>query len=106
MRKTEIIARLEAWADRQKALMAAYEAHRAQTGAMPDCPMWAPVFDAWMAYTVAVSELIGDKEEWLHWYENECDMGRRPMEVENLGGDVKIRVRTLKQLARVITWDA
>lgn len=100
----QIVKRLEAWKKRQEELTAQYNALHALTGAMPDSALLRPVFDVWDAYTVAVSELVGDKDEWLQWYELECDMGRKPKEVTNLGGDVTIRVRTLRQLARVIVW--
>lgn len=83
--------------------MAAYDAHRKLTGANPDCPLWAPVFDAWDAYTVAVSEIVGDRDEWLNWYEMECRMGETPKEATSASG-MTIRVRTLHQLARVIRW--
>lgn len=96
----EIVKRLQAWADRQRKLQAQYEALRALTGADPDCALLAPVWSVWSAYTVAVSELVGDKEEWLQWYETECDMGRKPKEVVSWGGRT-IKVRTLRQLARV-----
>ncbi len=104
MTTDEIVKRLEAWKRRHTALMEQYDALHRLTGAMSDCDLLLPVFDIWSAYTVAVSELVGDREEWLQWYELECDMGRRPKEVTNLGGDVTIRVKTLRQLARVIRW--
>jgi hypothetical protein len=97
----EIVRRLQAWANRQRKMQAQCKALRALTGADPDCALLAPFFSVWSAYTVAVSELIGDKEEWLQWYETECDMGRKPMEVVSLGGRT-VKVRTLRQLARVI----
>lgn len=97
----EIVIRLEAWAKRQRKLQAQYEALQALTGAGPDCALLEPVWSVWSAYTVAVSELVGDKNEWLQWYETECDMGRKPKEVVSWGGRT-IKVRTLRQLARVI----
>lgn len=103
MTAAEIVKRLEPWAARHKAMMWQYKLFRETTGAMPDCNLWRPIFDLWTAYTVAVSEIVGDKDEWLQWYELECDMGARPKEVESLSG-IKIRVRTLHQLARVIMW--
>lgn len=99
----EIVKRLEAWADRQRHLQAQYEALRALTNADFECALLAPVWSVWSAYTVAVSELVGDENEWLQWYEQECDMGRRPKEVTSLGGKT-IKVRTLRQLARVIAY--
>jgi len=99
----EIVKRLEAWKQRHDAMMEQYEALRTLTDAPPECRMFRPVFDVWMAYTVAVSEIVGDKDEWLQWYELECDMGRNPKEAHSDAGTV-VRVKTLRQLARVISW--
>jgi hypothetical protein len=99
----EMVLRLEAWADRQRKLTAQYEALQALTGADVECALLAPVWPIWTAYTVAVSELVGDENEWLQWYELECEMGRRPTEVTSTAGK-KITVRTLRQLARVIAY--
>lgn len=99
----EIVIRLEAWADRQRKLHAQYEALKALTNADCECALLKPVWDIWTAYTVGVSEAIGDSDEWLQWYELECDMGRKPKDVTSLGGKT-IKVRTLRQLARVIAY--
>lgn len=93
--------RLQAWAARHRALQAQCAALHAITGAAPDCALLQPVYSVWGAYTVAVSELIGDTSEWLQWYEEECDMGRSPKEVRHIEGK-SITVRTLRDLARVI----
>jgi hypothetical protein len=99
----EIVIRLEAWAKRREALHAQYKELEALTGAHCECELLKPVWSIWGAYTVAVSELVGDQNEWLQWYELECDMGRKPKEVTSLGGKT-VKVRTLRQLARVITY--
>jgi hypothetical protein len=103
MTTPEIIARLEAWATLQKAIAEQYEALQRLTDAGPECALMKPIWKLWAAYTRAVSEQIGDTNEWLQWYELECDMGRKPMEVHSLGGKV-VKVRTLRQLARVIAY--
>lgn len=103
MEFNEIVTRIEAWADRHRKLDAQHQALVALTDASPECPLMAPIWDIWAAYTVAVSELIGDKNEWLQWYQYECQMGRHPMEVVSLGGK-SITVKTLRQLARVIAY--
>lgn len=100
-RLDQVVVRLQAWAARQQAIDKQYNALRALVGCDLESPLLAALFDVWTAYTVAVSEIVGDKAEWLQWYELECDMGRRPKEVHSTGGR-KIKVRTLRQLARVI----
>lgn len=97
----EIEERLRHWQRRQQELTAAYEALASLTDAMPDCKLFKPIFDVWTAYTVAVSEIIGDRDEWLKWYEFECRMGAHPMEAMLANGR-KFKVRTLRQLARLI----
>lgn len=101
MQVGNIVTRLEAWAERQRLLDAQIDRLRALTGAPPDCDLLTPIYDVWGAYTVAVSELVGDDNEWLSWFELECEMGRRPMTAQSLGGR-EVKVRTLRQLARVI----
>ena len=100
MELDQIVKRLESWATRQAQFAAQIEAFHAQTGAMPDCELLRPMHDVWSAYTVAVSEIVGDADEWLQWFEFECKMGRRPKAV-GLSGKT-VQVRTLRQLARVI----
>lgn len=99
-RINDVQQRLIHWAARQEALQAQYEAFQALTGADCESPLWAAVWNVWAAYSVAVSEIVGDKAEWLQWYEYECQMGANPMEVKI--GDKTIKVRTLRQLATVI----
>ena len=99
----EIVTRLEAWADRGRKLHAQCDALHALTGTDYDSALLAPVWAVWSAYTVAVSELVGDKSEWLQWYEMECGMGRKPKQVTTLSGKT-IKVRTVRQLARVIAY--
>ena len=99
----EIVKRLEEWGKRYDELDQQAQALAHLTGAMPDCALMEPVWSVWSAYTVAVSELVGDANEWLNWYQYECDMGREPKEVKSLGGKT-IKVRTLRQLATVIRY--
>ena len=97
----QIIKRLKCWKRRRAELMAVYNAMGKLTGADQYSTLFAPIFDIWTAYTVATSELIGDKAEWLQWYEVECDMGRDPMMVD-LSDGREIEVKTLRQLVTVI----
>lgn len=97
----EIVRRLEWWKKRHTELEAQYQGFKALTDVSPDCPLFNMVFKLWDAYTVAVSEIIGDKDEWLNWYEMECDMGKNTKEVKLPNGKL-IKVKTLRQLARVI----
>lgn len=100
----DIVKRLEAWKRKQAELSEQYDALQKLLGATPDSALWRAIYNLSSAYTGTVSEVIGDNDDWLSWYQYDCKMGRSPKDVTNLGGDVTIRVRTLRQLARVITW--
>lgn len=106
MNKAERIAdtecRLEAWA----AILAEFDrqmdALYALTTAQPDSPLLDAIYRTEEAYTRAVAEQVGDTEGWLAWFRYECDMGRKPLEARR---DEKARfakVRTVKQLARMV----
>lgn len=97
----QITKRLKLWKRRHAKLMSVYNAMSQLTGADRYSTLFELIFDLWTAYTVATSELIGDKEEWLQWYEIDCDMGRAPRMVVLLDGR-EIEVKTLRQLAMVI----
>lgn len=99
-RINEVQQHLIQWAAHQEALTTQYEALQALTGADCESPLLTAVFAVWAAYTVAVSEIVGDTNEWLQWYEYECQMGANPMDVKI--GDKTIKVRTIRQLATVI----
>ena len=99
-RINEVQEHLIRWAAHQKALTTQYEALQNLTGADCESPLLTAVFAVWAAYTVAVSEIVGDRNDFLQWYEYECQMGANPMEVTI--GDKTIKVRTIRQLATVI----
>lgn len=97
----EIVRRLEPWAQRRAELHTQLEAFRKLTGAMPDCDLLRPIHEVWTAYIVAISEIVGDENEWLQWFEYECEMGRNAMGVTTAKGKT-MKVRTLRQFARLI----
>lgn len=96
----EIVLRLGHWKARIKKLEAQIDAFADMTGARSDSPFLDNIYGMIDAYTASVSELIGDKWDWLSWYRNECEMGRNPL-VSALSGQ-EIKVKTLRQLARAI----
>lgn len=98
----QITKLLKCWKRRHAELMAVYNAMGKLTGADRYSTLFTPIFDLWNDYTVAMSELIGDKAGWLQWYEIECDMGRAPMMVVLRDGR-EIKVKTLRQLATLIS---
>lgn len=105
MKKSERIAamvpKLKAWQAHGRALYDAQGAAYKAIGSTFDSPFWDAIFDTWRSYTAAVAELVGDEEEWLEWFDVECDLGRRPKLMRFASGK-EVRVRTVQQLARVI----
>lgn len=66
----------------------------------PDSPLYESIWNLQSAMTKAVSKLVDDQDEWLAWYRFDNDMGKAGREAM-IGGKYR-KVRTLKQLARVI----
>lgn len=101
-RINEIVAQLEVWAQHIKAIDAQYNALSAITGTGVGSPLWDAIFAMQNAYTASVSERVGDTNEWLNFYEFDCEMGKHPRVVSNLMGNRSINVKTMRDLARVI----
>lgn len=102
----EILVQLQAWAARQSALMAQIEKLQDMMDAMPDCPFLAPMYDVWNAYTKLISEKVGDKSAWLEYFEQECSMGAKPMEVSWANpsgvGQISVMLDSLEALVKVL----
>lgn len=97
----QIEERLRHWKRRHGEMMAAYDALYRLTGCSPESQLSTALFDVWTAYTVAISEIVGDHDEWLQWFQSECDMGKRPKTMRFADGR-ELTVKTLRHLARVI----
>jgi hypothetical protein len=100
MKPAEIIPRLETWARRIRSASDQIDALHKVTG-MCDGPLVEAIWHLQDAYTDATSALVGDANEWLDYYRNECAMGTKPREIQSWGGR-KMKLKTLKQLASVI----
>lgn len=99
MNRDEVESRINQWQRTQKEALAQIDAFTDVVG-FSDGPFVAALYAILAAHTGAVSELIGDKEEWLGWWENECEFGKRHLLAE-INGTLK-PVRTVKQLAKLI----
>lgn len=104
MRAHDMLPLLQAWARRNAELEAQMDALAAIFGRSFDGPLFDAVWGTWNDYTRALSRIVGDDEDWLGWFESECDMGKRPQVVTSAGGRT-IKVRTVAQLARVIEFN-
>lgn len=101
MKTTEIVSHLEAWVAHHRAIEEVYQSLHKMTGAMPDCALLAPVYRLLDAYTEAISDVVGDKEEWLSWYAWDNDMGAKKLEV-TIPGKKPFKADSLTKLARCI----
>lgn len=104
MRAPDMLPLLQAWARRHAQLQAQMDALAAIFVRNFDGPLFDAVWSTWNDYTQALSRIVGDDEDWLGWFESECDMGKRPQVVISASGR-KIRVRSVAQLARVIEFN-
>jgi len=66
----------------------------------PDSPLYESIWTLQGSMTKTVSKLVGDQDEWLAWYRFDNEMGKAGREAM-IDGKYR-KVRTLKQLARVI----
>lgn len=63
------------------------------------------------AYTIATAKLTGGNGEWifyqswLEWYRFDCDMGRSPKQAKAARWKKPRKIRTIKQLARLVWAD-
>jgi hypothetical protein len=94
--------RLFNWAMRKVKKTQLEDQVHALFGTDHDSPMLKTINDLWDAYTVAVGQLVGDQDDWLQYFESECEMGREPREVVLKPGGKPIKLSSLKALERVI----
>ena len=55
----------------------------------PTGPFFRTMFEVFEAYTGSLAHLLGDKEDWLFWYWQENEMGKRA-HVAGYDGDVRL----------------
>lgn len=66
----------------------------------PDAPLYEHVMKLLDAYTILVSQKVGDQYDWLGYYLCDCNLGNSPMEV--LIDDERIILDSLEKLAYII----
>lgn len=98
--KPEALALLGKWQAMHERTDALCDGVHAVFGSTPDSQLFGTVWLLFDAYTAALSAQLGDCEEWLPWFANENDMGKKKRHAMI---DKKLRrVGTLKQLLVVI----
>ena len=101
-RINDVVARLEKWAATLAEFDRQVDAFCALTRAEVDSPLLEALHRLEEAYTNLVAEQVGDADAWLFWFRWECDMGLRPKEACAGPGKPLVKVRTVKQLARLV----
>lgn len=106
MSRSERIAdatrRLEAWAAVLAEFDRQVDAFAALTTAPADGPLLDAIYRVEAAYTDAVAAQVGDVDGWLQWFRWECDMGKKPLEARRHDKARFVKVRTVRQLARLV----
>jgi hypothetical protein len=92
---------LENWLQTYKQMIEQHENLNRLTGADLDCALMRPFILMWQNYTKVLSELIEDKEEWLNWYDSECNMGESTTYIYSKEHK-KIDINNLGDLAKII----
>lgn len=80
MTQNEKIALLAEWQARTEASNRLIEPITEVLGLQVESPIHLAVWNLQEVYTKAVGKLVGDPAEWLDWYANENDFGRKHME--------------------------
>jgi hypothetical protein len=101
MQFEQIVETLEAWSDRYHALHNQLDALKSVLRFAPEAPLINEIYETWSAYNRAISALVGDKYEWLDWFEFECKMGKQTMSYFKDGEEFE--VKTIQDLAKLIT---
>lgn len=96
----EMLPLLTAWQDSQRNLHARMTELADLTGGC-DGPLFDAVWDVANQYTLTLAIMLRDDSDWLTWYADENDYGRKGHEIQSIGGR-KMRVRTVRQLAKLI----
>ena len=94
---------ITAWRDQIQAVDASLSALYAITGGDYGSPLGESIASALRSYTVAVSYMIGDQDEWLAYYRFDCEFGKRPREVGAPERGIPMRaLKTPRDVAKLI----
>ena len=88
-----------------KELERRFKAAEALFGCDPETPFQKTMYTTLLGgYIDAVSELVGDQNDWVSWYiwDNSCGANAGEVSWTEHGKEIKIKVRTVEQLVQVI----
>ncbi len=101
MTDEERLDRLTAWQSTMTAMEDPQTALMAMTAGV-DGPLFQAIGQLMDDYTAAIAEIVGDEFDWLDWWQQECDYGKRPKEASASADDPLHLITTIEDLARLI----
>lgn len=96
----EKIALIKEWATQMQAANERIEPVATALKLPPESPVNEAFHGLQEAYTAAVAKLVGDTEDWLGWFSEENDFGRKAM-VAGIEGN-KRAIKTVEDLVWVM----
>lgn len=102
MNQENTVAWLASWQKQHEAVEKLMSDVESSIGLNIDGPLFDVVWKLFDAYTKTVSAQVGDDFGWMEWYQSENDMGARCFEACPGAGCKLRKVKTLKDLARLI----
>jgi len=107
MTRKEKISKLKKWKASHDKVQTQFTKLFDLVGGDFDSPFAKPIWEVWDDYTDTLSELLGDKYQWLVYYTCDCDMGKDPKEVIlNVGGkEEKLQLDCIEALLYIIEKD-
>ena len=100
MTTAEKLAILTEWQTNMKAAEADIERIIDPLKCAPESALYAIPWNLMDCYTKAVSQLVGDQDEWLAWYWSDNEWGTKKREAM-IGGKFR-QIKNLRDLLRVI----
>ena len=98
--KASTIARLTEWKNHRNAIDRLFVGVEKSIGLQVEGPLHNTVWELFDAYTTVLADQVGDFGDWLNWYMNENDMGKKAMAAGYDGHSQP--VETLNHLHRLI----
>jgi len=68
----------------------------------PESPVYESIWALQASLTAAVAKIVGDKSEWLIWYQIDNDMGRLALKASPVDGKPTRKIKSISDLAWLI----
>lgn len=94
---------LKEWESQVKGVNATFDAMAAVTGLTPESKLATQLYSTLEVYTQTLGRLLGDQSNWLAWYMWDNNCGERGLEVTSPKWKKPLKVKTVRNLLRVLT---